>query len=304
MGAPGNQPIQVCEMKRTTRSGWFFISPALFYFFLFWIFPLILAIYYSLHRWSLGQKEIYIGIKNYIDLFSDPLFFRAFKASAQITVLAVLLTVLIALFIAVLLNDEKLVGGRFFKAFIMLPVVTDWVATGLVWQLIFLPYSGVLSGFFYNLGLKELMGLRWTSSTSLASFAIIIFIVWKTTGLYTIIFLAGLKSVPKSYLEAAQIDGANSFQSFMRITMPLIRPITVFILVSSFVSTIGLFEPVFMLTGGGPADATRVLPIFLYENFFQFQKSGYASAAGVLFLLLSLGFALFAARLLQYSYYE
>jgi len=292
------------RMKRTTRTGWLFISPALFYFFLFWIFPVFLAVYYSLTKWSLGRKEKFIGFSNYISLFSDPLFSQAFKASAKITALAVLLTVLIALFIAVLLNDEKLVGGRFFKAFVMLPVVTDWVATGLVWQLVFLPYSGVLPGLFFNLGLKGLMGLRWTASTSLAPFAIIIFIIWKTTGLYTIIFLAGLKSVPKSYLEAAQVDGANAFQAFSHVTMPLLRPITVFVLVSSFVSTIGLFEPVFMLTGGGPADATRVLPIFLYENFFQFQKSGYASAAGVVFLLLCLVFALIAARLLQYSYYE
>ncbi len=291
-------------MKRTARTGWFFISPALVYFLGFWIFPVLLAVYYSFMKWSLGQKEVFIGLKNYFNLFTDPLFLQAFKASAFITVLSVILTVGIALFIAVLLNDEKLVGSRFFKAMVMLPVVTDWVATGLVWQLIFLPYSGVLPGLFFNLGLKELMGLRWTASTALAPYAIIIFIIWKTTGFYTIIFLAGLKSVPKSYLEAAQVDGASPLQAFNHITMPLIRPITVFILVSSFVGTIGLFEPVFMLTGGGPADKTRVLPIFLYENFFQFQKSGYASAAGVVFLLLCLAFALLAARALKYSYYE
>jgi len=86
--------------------------------------------------------------------------------------------------------------------------------------------------------------------------------------------------------------------------MPLLRPITVFVVVSGFVGVIGLFEPIFMLTGGGPADATRALPIFLYENFFQFQRAGYASAAGMLFLLMSLGFALVAARQLQYSFYD
>jgi ABC-type sugar transport system permease subunit len=291
-------------MKRTARNGLLFISPALLYFLLFWILPVILSIYYSFTKWSIGQKEKYIGLKNFLDLFQDELFFKAVSASAKVTILAVVCTMLIALFVAILLNDDKLRGGRFFKAFIMIPVVTDWVATSLVWQLFFLPYSGVLPGIFYSLGLQNWMGLRWTASADLAPYAIVIFIVWKTTGLYTIIFLAGLKSVPKNYLEASYVDGANSVQAFYYITMPLLRPITVFVLVSSFVSTIGLFEPVFMLTGGGPADATRVLPIFLYENFFQFSKSGYASAAGILFLLVCLGFALIAARLLQYSYFE
>ena len=291
-------------MKRSARHGLYFITPSLIYFFLFWIFPLILAIYYSFTKWSVGRQPKFIGMKNYLDLISDPLFANAITASAKITALAVICTMVLALGIAVLLNDEKLRGSRLFKAIIMIPVVSDWVASGLVWQLIFLPYSGVLPGVFYNLGLSDLMGLRWTASASLAPIAIVIFIIWKTTGLYTIIFLAGLKSVPKSYLEAAYVDGANTFQTFFYVTMPILQPITVFALVSSFVGTIGLFEPVFMLTGGGPADATRVLPIFLYENFFQFSNAGYASAAGILFLLFCLGFALFAGRLLQYSHLD
>jgi ABC-type sugar transport system permease subunit len=100
------------------------------------------------------------------------------------------------------------------------------------------------------------------------------------------------------------VDGANYWQTLGYVTLPLMRPIVVFVMVSAFVSIVGFFEPVFMLTGGGPADATRTLPIFLYENFFQFHKGGSASAAGIVFLLLCLGFALVAARILQYSYYE
>lgn len=291
-------------MKRATRYGLFFISPALMYFFIFWILPLLLALYYSLTKWAVGQKAQFIGLRNYLALFKDPQFHQALSASGFITVLTVILTMFIALFLANLLNDEKLMGGRLFKTLIMLPVVADWVATGLVWQLIFLPYNGVLPGIFLDLGLKEWMSLRWTASRSLAPLAIVIFIIWKTAGLYTIIFLAGLKSVPKAYQEAAYVDGANSLQTFLQITLPLLRPILVFVLVIVFVNSIGLFEPVYILTGGGPADATRVLSIFLYENFFQFHNSGYASAAGVLFLLICLAFALITARLLQYSYYE
>jgi ABC-type sugar transport system permease subunit len=187
---------------------------------------------------------------------------------------------------------------------VILPVVTDWVATGLVWQLVFLPNRGVLAGLESLVGLRAWLGLGWTSTATLAPVAIAIFIIWKTTGLYAIIFLAGLKGIPRHFAEAARVDGASTWQVFRAITLPLLRPITVFVVVTAFVTTVGLFEPVFMLTGGGPAGATRVLPIFLYETFFQFHNGGYASAAGVLFLLLCLLFAVAAARSMRYAYYE
>ncbi len=291
-------------MHRDLRYGLFFTSPSIAFFLLFWILPVLLALYYSLTRWKVGRPATFVGLKNYIDLFTDPQFHQSVKVSVVITLLAVTGTLVLSLLLAVLLNDDRLRGSHLIKALIILPVVTDWVATGLVWQLIFLPYSGVLAGIFSFLGLYNLMGLGWTATKSLAPFAIVIFIIWKTTGLYTIIFLAGLKSIPRQYTEAAIVDGANARQVFFNITLPLLRPITVFVLVTAFVSTMGLFEPVFMLTGGGPADATRVLPIFLYENFFQFRNGGYASAAGVLFLIFCLGFALISARILRYSYYE
>lgn len=295
---------KICCLRRDLKYGLFFISPSVVFFLLFWIMPVLLALYYSLTRWKVGRPGTFIGFKNYTNLLTDPQFHRSIQASLTITLLAVAGTMVLSLILAVLLNDEHLRGGRLMKTLIILPVVTDWVATGLVWQLIFLPHSGVLAGIFSFLGLRELMGLGWTATKSLAPFAIVIFIVWKTTGLYTIIFLAGLRSIPRQYTEAALVDGANAWQAFVNITLPLLRPITVFVLVTAFVNTMGLFEPVFMLTGGGPSDATRVLPIFLYETFFQFRNGGYASAAGVLFLVLCLGFALLSARSLQYSYYE
>lgn len=291
-------------MRRTSRYGLVFTTPAIVFFLLFWILPFVLAILYSFTDWRVGRAANFVGLKNYNDLATDPQFHQSLQASALITLLALIFTVLVALGLAVLLDDDSLRGRRLFEAIIILPVITDWVATGLVWQLIFLPYRGVLASLFSMVGLRDLVNLAWTGNKQLAPFAIVIFIVWKTTGLYAIIFLAALKSVPKHYAEAALVDGANSRQVFIRITLPLIRPVTVFVIVLAFVSTIGLFEPIFMLTGGGPADATRVLPIFLYENFFQFRNAGYASAAGILFLLICLAFAVFTARRLQYSYYE
>ena len=213
----------------------------------------------SLWRWKVGRPSEFVGLNNYLDLLNDPLFLNAVRASAGITVGIVIIGFLVSLGLALILNDESLRAGRWFRLAIFLPVVTDWVATGLIWQLIFLPHQA--AG-------------------------------------------AGLKSVPRELIEAARVDGANSFEAFRHITVPLLMPILSFVIVVSFVSAISLFEPVFMLTGGGPADATKTLPLFLHEQFFAFLNGGYASASGILFLLICLIFAVFAARQLRQTAYE
>jgi ABC-type sugar transport system permease subunit len=292
------------RLGRETTWGLIFIAPGVVYFLVFWIYPVIMTAAQSLRHWQMGRPAEFNGFDNYADLLGDPLFLNSVRASLGITIAIVVLGFLVAFGLALLLNDDTLRGGRWFRVAIFLPVVTDWVATGLVWQLIFLPNQGVLPGIFYSLGLRDLMGLRWTTARDLAPLAIVIFSVWKTTGLYAVILLAGLKSVPKSLVEAARVDGASDWQTLRHITIPLLTPIIAFVIVVSFVSSIGLFEPVFMLTGGGPADATKTLPLFLHEQFFVYLEGGYASAAGILFLIICLAFALFAARQLRQNVYE
>ncbi|MBI3962691.1 MAG: sugar ABC transporter permease, partial [Deinococcus sp.] len=194
------------RVQRDLKYGLFFVSPAIVYFGAFWILPVLLALFYSFTRWRVGRVTSFVGLRNYLNLFTDPQFHQSLLASAEITILAVAGTCLSALGLAVLLNDPHLWGGRLMKVLIMLPFVTDWVATGLVWQLVFKRYDGMLAGIFLKLGLRDWMALRWTSSQALAPWAIAIFTIWKTTGLYTIIFLAGLKSIPQQYAEAARVD--------------------------------------------------------------------------------------------------
>jgi ABC-type sugar transport system permease subunit len=213
---------------------------------------------------------------------------------------------LIAFGLAWLLNDNSLRGARWFRLIFFLPVITDWVATALVWQLIFLPHQGVLPGLFHSLGLSDtsLPTLRWTASRDLAPVSIIIFTVWKTTGLYMVIFLAGLKSIPKELIEAARVDGAREWGLIRHVILPLLSPITVFVILVGFVNAIGMFEPVWMLTGGGPAEATKTLPLFIHETFFRFRQGGYASAAAILFLLITLTFAFIATWIIRMSAYK
>jgi ABC-type sugar transport system permease subunit len=274
------------------------------YFAAFWVLPVVLAAGYGFTDWRIGQPTRFVGLANYAGLVSDPQFHRAVLASLTITGVALAGIVAVGLGVAVALQDPALRLARLFKLAVFIPVVTDWVATGLVWQLIFLPNQGVLAGLLESVGLARWGALRWTTSRQLAPLAVATFVIWKMTGFYSMVYLAGLRSIPREFQEAARVDGAGPAQAFWHVTMPLLRPITVFVVVSGFVGIIGLFEPIYMLTGGGPADATRALPIFLYESFFQFHRAGYASAAGILFLVLCLSFALLAARQLQYSFYE
>ena len=289
-------------MSRDVRWGLFFISPAALYFLAFWLLPLALALYYSFTDWSIGADPGFVGLANYTELLGDPLFLRTVRNTVWIAFLAVSISLAAALGLATILNDPAIRAGRLFRIAIILPVVTDWVATGLVWQLIFLPNQGVLASLGADLGISELVRLRWTADRSLAPWAVAIFIIWKQTGLYAIFFLAGLKGISKDVIEAARVDGAGPLSLFWRIRWPLMKPITVFVVIISFITTAGLFEPVYLLTAGGPVDATRTVPLFLYENFFTFGRSGYASAAGLYFLGMCLAFAFVSARMLRDSY--
>jgi ABC-type sugar transport system permease subunit len=281
------------------RAGLLFASPALVYFVIFWSLPVALAVGYSLTSWRVGGPADPVGLDNFTDLLADPLFQQSVFASLWIATLAVSASMLLGLGLAAILSDQRLRLGRLWRLIVIVPVVSDWVATGLVFQVMFLPNQGILAALGHSLGIDWLVNVRWTTSATLAPIAIAIFIVWKQTGLYTIFLLAGLRSVPADIVDAARVDGASGLQALVRIKLPMMRPILVFVVIFAFITTLGLFEPVFLLTGGGPAGATRTLPLFLYENFFSFGRSGYASAAGIYFLAVSLVFALVAARMLR-----
>lgn len=286
--------------------GLVFISPGLTYFVVFWIAPVIMTVEQSLWRWKFGRADEYVGLRNYELLLTDPLFRDSVKATLWITFGALVACTVIAFGLAWLLNDSTLRGARWFRLIFFLPVITDWVATALVWQLIFLPHQGVLPALFHSLGLSDtsLPTLRWTASRELAPISIIIFAVWKTTGLYMVIFLAGLRSIPKELIEAARVDGAREWDFIRHVILPLLSPITIFVVLVGFVNAIGMFEPVWMLTGGGPAEATKTLPLFIHETFFRFRQGGYASAAAILFLLFTLLFAIIATWRIRMSAYQ
>jgi ABC-type sugar transport system permease subunit len=286
------------------RTGWFFTAPSTIFFLFFWLLPVALALGYSFTNWRLTPNFDFVGFENYRRLFSDPRFLNAIRTTAVLGVMVAGVGTALSLGLALLLNDVRPRLGNLLRVVYFVPVVTDWVATGLVWQFVFLPFRGVFAGVVVALGLPQFAGLRWTSSADLALVAVAIFAIWKLSGLYVIIFSAGLRGIPSMYLEAARVDGAHALQVFLHVTLPLLRPITLFVLLIGFVTAIGLFEPIYMLTQGGPVDATRTLPLLMYENFFSYGRAGYASAMAVVTLLLTLVVALLAAGRLQYGFYD
>jgi ABC-type sugar transport system permease subunit len=281
-----------------------FISPALLYFLVFGIYPVLATAWRSLFRFRGGRPHAFIGLQNYASLLQDPLFLWSVAISLVIALAIVVATYVLALGLALLLNDPEIKGARWFRLMIFVPVVTDWVATALIFQLIFLPNQGVLAALFSSVGLKALVSLNWLSSRHLGPLAIIIFSVWKTVGLFAVILLAGLKSIPRALIEAAVVDGARPSQVLRFVTLPMLMPLVTFVVIVAFVNAIGLFEPVFMLTGGGPADATKTLPLFLHEQYFLFGRQGPASAVALMFLAIVLAFALVATRQLKQMAYE
>jgi multiple sugar transport system permease protein len=179
-----------------------------------------------------------------------------------------------------------------------IPAVISLTVWSLIWLLLYNPSFGLFSVIMRGLGIS---GLRMLDDPSTAMLALILLSIWKGTPVYMLIFLAGLRAIPNDYYEAAEIDGARSWQSLLLITLPLLRPVFLYVMVISLIEAFKVFTPMYLLTSGGPGSATRVLSMFIFQNGFQYLKMGYASAASVIFLLILLLLAVFQFRLLRFQ---
>ncbi|MFI5015021.1 MAG: carbohydrate ABC transporter permease [Hyphomicrobiales bacterium] len=254
------------------------ILPAAIFFTVFLIYPVANAFWVSLTSWDLVSPPRFVGLNNYRLLLDDD----DFKASLSITLYYTLgilsIELPLSLFLALLL-DRRIKARGFYQAVIFTPVVLSMVAVAMIWRAVFAPVGGLYLLFTEPFGITN---LQWLNSAKLAMPALIIVGVWKNAGYYMVVFLAGLQAIPKSFYEAARIDGAGAWRLFRWITLPLLRPYLLFVVVVSIIRTTQSFSAVYTLTDGGPAGATKVLPYLIYENAFGFNRMGYASAIAVL----------------------
>lgn len=278
--------------QRQAIWGFLFVVPAVVFFAVFWVYPLLNAFRISFTDWDLLSPAKFVGIKNYLGLVKDQNFIRATVATIYFAVGSGIPTAIISLGLALLVN-RQLPGKQLFRVLLFIPAITSWVVAAIVWKMIFLPDQGLYLIFTKPFGIS---GVQWLMSRNLAMPAAIIMAVWKQIGPNILVFLAGLQTLPDEVYDAAKVDGANAWQTLRYITLPLLRPTTLFVIVMLVISSLQNFTPMYVLTGGGPANVTRVLSLLINQEAFQWFHMGKASAISTIMFAAVLTFTIINIR--------
>ena len=258
------------------------IAPWLVNLVVFVVGPVLSSLYLSFTQYNIVSPAVWVGLANYQRLFTaDPLFYQSLRVTTIWVVAGVPLRLAAALFFAMLLN-QKVPAVGFFRTVYYLPSVVSGVAVSLLWVWVLQPQFGLLNYFLHMVGLP---GPQWLSSPSWALPGLIVMSLW-TVGSTMIIFLAGLQGIPAELYESAKIDGASTLRQFFAVTIPLITPVILFNLVIGIIASFQVFTQAYVMTNGGPNNATLFYVLYLYQVAFQFSQMGYASAlAWILFII-------------------
>jgi multiple sugar transport system permease protein len=277
--------------QRPSAAFWL-VFPALLMTGLFFVVPIVAALLlsftdfdlYALARWDHLRL---IGFENYRHLLNDPLFFLALKNTFYFVAIGAPLSVSASLLTALLINQRRVRGQGFFRTVFFLPVVTTLVAVAVVWRYLYHPRLGLLN---YVLSLLGIEPIDWLGDPQWAMPSLIIMAVWKNFGFNMVIFIAGLKSIPRRLYEAAEVDGAGAFEQFRSITLPLLAPTFVFVGIVTLIGYFQLFAEPYVMTQGGPSGRTLSVALLMFEEGFRWWNLGYAAAISfVLFLIILSG---------------
>lgn len=270
--------------KQEALTGWLFILPALIGLAVFIYGALVYSLYISFTKWDLLTPAKWIGFGNYLNIFKDETFFQCFYNTLYFVVFIVPLGIITAMAMAMILNN-KVKCLTFFRAAYYMPSITSTIAIGMVWLWIFNPDQGVLNSLLVILGIGD--PPRWLESTVWARPALSIMRLWQVSGYYMIFYLAGLQNIPTSLYEAAEIDGASSWQKTRYITIPLLSNTTFFVSIMLIIEVFNLFEAIYIMTEGRPGGTTNTILYYIYTEAFRSYRMGYSSAvAWVLFVIL------------------
>jgi multiple sugar transport system permease protein len=253
--------------------GYFILLPTLVVLGLFRFLPMLEAAAISFTKYDLIHPPQFVGLANFVDLVNDPLFLNSARVSLIYVVFSVLPVWPLSLGLAVLFNRSLLLKNILRSAAFM-PVVMPAVVMAVVWTFMY-QQDGVLNTMLGWVGIDP---VPWLRSSRTALPAVILIGIWRATPYYMVIFLAGLQAIPAEYYEAAEIDGAGRWSAFRNITLPLLRPTTLLVMVMTVIVAMKVFAVPLIMTGGGPSDATRVLPLFIYQTAFEFFDMGRAAA--------------------------
>lgn len=279
---------------REAMTGYLFIAPALAGLLLFFAFPTIRALQISLTDWNLMRPAEWVGFENYARLFADGTFWESLRITLAYVAWNIPVQTLLGLLIAVL--ADRLAKSVWLRAVIIAPYLISNVVAGLVWMLMLDPLIGITNNFLTLIGLppQTFMASPDQAVVSLAGIS-----VWRHVGFTALLFYAGLQSIPKDLYEAARLDGASEFAMFRLITLPLLRPVLVFVLVTSVIGSFQVFDVIAVTTQGGPAGSTRAILWYIYEHAFQLGGMGYASAMSMVLFVALIGVTLAQLRFLR-----
>ncbi|QJB26256.1 carbohydrate ABC transporter permease [Limnospira fusiformis] len=271
-------------LDQESVAAWVFLTPALFLMAIFIVWPIIYLIYLSFTQGSFTLSGVeFVGFTNYLRLIVSPDFWQVIGNTIYFTIATVIPSLVIPLALAVML-DQTLMFRGFLRTAYFIPSITSLVAVGLGWRWLF-QTDGPVNGFLSQIGFDP---IPWLSSTVWAMPVLILLSIWKQLGFNLVVFLAGLQTIPINRYEAAELDGAGPWQKFWYVTLPGLQPTLVFATVTTVIFTLRSFEPVYVITGGGPLNSTNLLVYYIYEQAFSQFDFGYAAAAATLLLAIAL----------------
>jgi len=263
------------------------LAPALLLLGVFVLIPVAVVLYSSLFDFGLTSREWnFVGLGNYLRAFVDPIFWTALTNNLIIVIGSIVLQVGFGLILAAMLDRGITVGGTLVRTIIFAPMVISSVAVGLIWLIILDPNVGPMNAIVDTFGLTP-PRLGWLGDPAFSIWVVLAVAAWQYTGFMMVLILAGLQAVPKDLYQAAALDGATGLRAFWHITLPSIRNI---IIVAILITTVGgfkVFDLIFVMTNGGPANATQVLGTYIYRQAFTLGNSGYANAISVVLLLIA-----------------
>jgi multiple sugar transport system permease protein len=270
------------RQRRRNLVAYSFIAPNFLGFAIFTLGPIVLALLMSFAEWDGSNEMKFIGLSNFVEIFKDDRFIASLKNTIIYSLFTVPITLVIALGLAILLN-QKIKGRNFFRTVTFFPYVASLVAVAAVWNMLFTPAKGgIVNQFLMNV--LHVAPLKWAASSSTVMLTIIMFSVWKNMGYYMVIYLAGLQGISEDLYEAASLDGANSWQKFRHITVPQLKPTTFFVTIMLTINCFKVYDIVYMLAGGSNGVVNKsamVLVYYIYEEAFRNWKLGKASASAL-----------------------
>lgn len=260
------------------------VSPYIFHFMIFVVFPVTFSIVLTFNKWNIIAPMEFVGVDNYFRLFQDKLFWKSILNTLIFLIIHIPLQIIVALFLAEILNQKIKLRG-FFRAAFFLPVVVSGVVVTMLWQQLYGFDTGVINRLLVTIGFSK---IGWLTDPNVAMTSIAVMATWKNVGLYIILFLVGLQTVPQQYYEAADLEGATHWQKFWQITFPMINPTIFMVVILSTIGGFSLFIEPYIMTGGGPLNSTISAMLYIYKQGFFYYHMGYASTIGVFFALIIL----------------